>query len=109
MPAYWFRADLPRSFIFAADKWVHGVTFMLLAVWFSGQYARGAYWRIAIGLVGFGIMTELCQGMVSYRMADVMDLWADAAGILVGLVIAVLGAGGWSLRFEGWLQARRRG
>jgi len=108
MPAWWFWGDLPRAALFAVDKWLHGITFALLALWFSGQYQRGAYWRIAIGLFAFGILIELCQRAVSYRTAEMADFWADVAGTVAGLVIASLGPGGWSLRFEEWLVARER-
>jgi hypothetical protein len=45
--------------------------------------------------------------MLTYRSAETMDLVADAVGVAAGLVIAWVGAGGWSLRFENWLQLRQ--
>lgn len=108
MPAWWFWSELPRAALFAADKWLHGITFALLAIWFSGQYARRSYWRIALGLIVFGLLIEFCQRMVSYRTAEFADLVADIAGMFAGLAIGALGAGGWSLRFEQWLAAERR-
>ena len=88
--------------VFGADKWLHAATFLVLAVWFSGQYARHAYWRIALALLAFGIVIELCQRMVTYRTGDLLDLAANAAGIALGLLVAVAGAGGWSMRVENW-------
>jgi VanZ family protein len=73
-------------------------------VWFSGQYARQSYWRIGVGLIAFGALIELIQSMVSYRTAEWMDMYADGVGITIGLIIALLGAGGWSLRMERWLE-----
>jgi len=35
------------------------------------------------------------------------DVAADVVGIVIGLVIASAGLGGWSLRLEGWLVRRR--
>ena len=93
------RFDLPLF-----DKWLHALTFLILALWFSGQYPRSSYWRIAIGLTAFGVLIELCQGMVSYRMAEWKDLFADMFGTGLGLIAAVAGFGGWSLRFERWLK-----
>ena len=86
------------------DKWLHALTFLILALWFSGQYPRSSYWRIAIGLTAFGVLIEVCQGMVSYRMAEWNDLFADMFGTGLGLIAAVAGLGGWSLRFERWLK-----
>ena len=82
--------------------------FLLLAIWFSGQYSRRNYWRIAVGLFIFGVLIEISQRMVAYRTSDWMDLLADSVGILLGLAIAVAGVGGWSMRFEQWLQGRAK-
>ena len=90
----------------ASDKWLHGVTFAFLTVWFSGQYGPRSYWRVALGMLAFGGFIELCQRMLSYRSAESLDLLADAIGIAVGLAIAAAGAGGWSLRLETWLARR---
>jgi len=109
MPAVWFwpdRAEFIAWFI-DFDKWLHGGTFVFLAVWFAGQYRAGSYWRIGIGLILFGVMIEGCQRLVTYRSADVFDIVADAAGIIVGLTIAMAGIGGWSLRVEDWYRSRK--
>lgn len=108
-PAMWFWSDRVRmvSWIGGIDKWMHVATFATLAVWFAGQYRPRSYWRIAIGLLGFGLLIELCQRMVTYRTAEWFDVAADSIGIIVGLAIAMLGIGGWCLRFESWLINRR--
>lgn len=109
MPAFWFLDD-SREFVtwfMGVDKWLHAFTFLFLAVWFAGQYARSSYWRIAAGLILFGILIEVCQRVVSYRSAEWYDLAADVAGVVVGLTIAWLGVGGWSLRAEAWLTQRQ--
>ena len=104
MPAVWFWPDR-RGFVdwfVNVDKWLHGITFVLLAVWFAGQYRRKSYWRIGIGLLFFGVLIEACQRLVTYRSADWLDIAADAAGITVGLAVAMAGLGGWSL----WVESR---
>ena len=106
LPADWFWSEGPDSPFFVSDKWVHGVTFAALALWFSGQYARRSYWRLIMGLAAFGLLIEMTQRMVSYRTAEWMDLLADLLGLAVGMVVALAGAGGWCLRFEEWLQNR---
>lgn len=106
VPADWFWPDGPDSPFFMSDKWLHGITFTVLALWFAGQYARHSYWRLILGLVAFGLLIEVTQRMVSYRTAEWTDLLADLLGVGVGMGIAMAGAGGWCLRFEGWLQNR---
>lgn len=108
IPAAWLWPDRPEisSWFKLNDKWTHLVTFALLALWFSGQYRVAAYWRIALGLLAFGLLIEICQRGVGYRTAEWFDVAADMAGIILGLVIATAGVGGWSLRVESWLQRR---
>lgn len=105
MPALWF--EIPHAKFLLLDKWLHALTFLFLALWFSGQYKRSSYWRLAVGLTVFGVLIELCQGMISYRMADWRDLSADVLGTGLGLIIALAGLGGWSRRFEQWLARER--
>jgi VanZ family protein len=108
MPAIWFWPDRVRmvDWLTNLDKWAHMLTFAFLAVWFAGQYTRRSYWRIAAGLVGFGILIELCQRLVGYRSAEWLDIGADVFGIFIGLLIGLAGAGGWSQRFENRYLAR---
>ena len=108
MPAIWFWPDRVRlgATLEDLDKWAHALAFALLAVWFAGQYRRAAYWRIAVGLVGFGVLIEICQRAVGYRSAEWLDIGADIAGVVIGLMIGLAGAGGWSQRFENRYLAR---
>ena len=80
MPAVWFWPDRGRldDLIGGLDKWAHAGTFAALAIWFSGQYRVRSYWRIAIGLLAFGLLIEACQRMVTYRTAEWHDVVADA-------------------------------
>jgi hypothetical protein len=107
MPAMWFMQEMRDPRFAHSDKWFHAITFMLLTVWFAGQYSRRSYWRIAAGMLAFGAFIEICQRVLTtYRSAETLDFAADAIGITAGLLIAWAGAGGWSLRVEQWIAAR---
>lgn len=104
MPTMWLWPRPDDALL--SDKWLHLLTFFFLSLWFAGQYARRSYWRLIVGLTAFGVLIELGQSMISYRSAEWMDLIADIGGIVIGLTIAIAGLGGWSLRFEQWLENR---
>jgi len=108
MPVVWFWSGKVELLVWIAsiDKWLHGVTFLVLTVWFAGQYRPLSYWRVVVGLLAFGLIIEVCQRMVSYRTADWFDVAADAAGITIGIAVAIAGAGGWCLRVENWFHNR---
>ena len=92
-----------------ADKWLHGITFVFLAIWFAGQYRPRSYWRIGVGLICFGFLIEACQRLVTYRSADWFDIVADVAGITVGIAVAMAGLGGWRLWIEDRLSNQKAG
>ncbi|MGB5628087.1 MAG: VanZ family protein [Woeseiaceae bacterium] len=109
-PALWFfdTVNDALSWLDNSDKWVHALTFVALAIWFAGLFERRAWWRIAIGLLLFGLLVEFLQLQLSYRMADWHDIAANTAGIIVGLAVAAAGLGGWALRIEGWYSRRNQ-
>ena len=96
----------PTPSVSHADKWIHGVTFLVLALWFTGQYARSHYIWIFVGLCAYGALIELGQALIPYRTAEWLDLGADAAGALAGIIVALLLTGGWSVYAERWLDER---
>ena len=106
-PSWWFETKAEAiSWFEHADKWLHGITFLGLTLWFAGLVARHAWGRMAFGLFLFGLLIEACQLLVGYRMGDWIDLGADTLGILLGMAIAAAGLGGWGLRLEYWYSRR---
>lgn len=111
LPADWFLPDRIEliNWFGGADKWAHAAAFALITVWFAGLYPRSAYWKIAIGMLAYGVLIELCQGLITYRSAEWPDVGADVIGIGVGLLLALIGAGGWCLAVENWYADRQGG
>ena len=111
LPAVWFLPDRVKlvTWFGGIDKWAHAAAFAFLTVWFAGLYPKKAYWRIAIGMAAYGVLIELCQGLISYRSAEWPDLGADAIGIAAGLSLALIGGGGWCLAAEKWYFQRTAG
>lgn len=65
------------------DKLEHALIFALLA--WSGCRIWDTSRRVIIGLLTYGLMIELLQGLTTYRSADALDLLADAAGLFLGV------------------------
>ena len=108
-PSIWFGNTANAMSLFKhADKWVHGITFFVLAVWFAGLVERRRYWLVGAGLIVFGALLEFFQMYVRYRMADQFDMAANTAGIIAGLAVALAGLGGWGLRIEDWYARRNQ-
>jgi VanZ family protein len=88
--------------ITVSDKIEHAGSYFLLMIWFAGLYRRSSHPWIALGLLLLGIGLEVLQLGTTTRTFDVRDMLADAAGILLGLVLSM-----WLL--EGWCQRLERG
>ena len=107
-PAFWFDSKVEAlSWFQHVDKWLHGLTFVVLSLWFAGLFARRSYIWIAAGLMVFGMVIEACQLTVSHRMGEWLDVGANTLGIITGLLLALAGLGGWGLRVEAWYSRRQ--
>lgn len=89
------------------DKFEHTILYAFLMVWFAGLYPRSRYLIIAIGLFLMGGAIELAQGAMHMgREADLRDVVANTTGIVVGLLLALAGLGGWAEWIDGWARPR---
>ena len=79
---------VPAPDVGVGDKLSHLVTYFTLAAWFSLLATSRASlgWTIA-GLLAYGILLELLQGMTGYRYAEWGDVLANASGTLAGILL----------------------
>lgn len=91
------------------DKLEHAAGYALLTIWFCGIYPRSRYWVVAAGFLLMGITIEALQGGMRWgRQGDVYDVYANAAGIALGVLLArVTPAGHWARRVETLLMRRQ--
>jgi len=84
------------------DKFMHAVTFVLLAVWFGGLQRATLNKRLLLAalLLSFGVFIEILQSFTVYRSAELADFVADAGGVFLGLVLLQLGFSRWPLFIE---------
>ena len=73
-----------------SDKVGHFIAYGSLMFWFCQLY-RGTRSRIAYaaGFIAMGIAIEFVQGATGYRSFEVMDMVADAIGVLLGWAAAL--------------------
>jgi VanZ family protein len=83
-----FVSLMPVPDVGVSDKFSHLLTYFLLAGWFSliaaSRVSLG--WTIA-GLLAYGILLELLQGMTVYRYAEWGDVLANASGTMAGILL----------------------
>jgi VanZ family protein len=97
--------SLPQTGV--SDKLEHAVAYGVLSLWFAGLYPRSRYVVIALGLLLMGIGIEWAQGAMHFgRQRDFHDVLANFVGVVGGLLVALVGLGGWAQRVETWVRSR---
>ncbi|RMF95145.1 MAG: VanZ family protein [Gammaproteobacteria bacterium] len=87
------------------DKDAHLLVFGLLMLWFGGVFRPRTLPAVAAGLLAFGALIEVLQGLLPYRSAEFADLLFDAGGIVLGWALAVAGLRHWTRWIEAGLAA----
>ncbi len=79
---------LPMPDVGVGDKLSHLVTYVFLGGWFGLLAAnrRVLCWTV-VGLMAYGVLLELLQGMTTYRYAEWGDVLANGSGILIGVTV----------------------
>ena len=76
----------------SADKIEHALAYCLLMLWFCQVcLQRLSRIRLAVMLITMGIAIEFMQGATGYRTFDYADMLANAAGVMVGWLLAATG------------------
>ncbi len=68
------------------DKGNHALAFAVLAFLALHGWSGRVLWLFA-GHVGFGVLIEVLQGLVTYRSFDSLDILANIAGLALGAVM----------------------
>jgi VanZ family protein len=71
------------------DKLGHMLAYAVLMYWFASLYeAPGRRAALAVGLITMGIALEFVQHWTGYRLFEVADMAAGAAGVVAGWIVA---------------------
>ena len=81
------------------DKAQHAIAFGTLAVLAALAYPEASRLRIALLLIGQGVLIEVLQYYGGYRFGDWQDAVADGVGVLGGLMGVT-----WLMRLEWFSQ-----
>jgi VanZ family protein len=83
------------------DKVEHFSAYFVLMIWFAGLYPRAKHLRVAGALLFLGIALDVLQGtLTTTRAFELLDIAADAVGILAALALSRWALEGWCLRLE---------
>lgn len=93
------------------DKAAHLGAYCVLMLWFRQLYHSRESLGFAVGFTGMGVILELLQGAIGSRSFDLLDMFANAAGVMLGWALGASFFAGWLRRAEVWLQkgCARRG
>ncbi len=80
---------------------MHGVAYAGLMGWFAQLYKNDlARLLLLLGLVAFGVGIELLQGLTPSRHLEVLDMVANASGVLLAWSLSYTFFGNIIERFE---------
>jgi len=83
-----------------SDKIIHCVVFGGLMVWFAALFPPSFDARVFATLLVYGLIMELLQSLAPNRLAEFGDIVADAAGLLVGVLLVKTSLRRWPLWLE---------
>ncbi len=73
----------------ASDKLLHTLAYGVAMIWFGLCFKRDKLYPIGAGLVFMGIALEVIQGQTGYRTMSLFDIFANCAGVAVGLLFSI--------------------
>jgi len=83
------------------DKLLHFSAYTGLSAGFSTLvHSHRQLSGVAVGLIGFGILIEILQGLTGYRFMEALDVLANSVGVLCGLLIRLTPFPRWFRLFE---------
>lgn len=86
--------SLPHTGIQHGDKFGHALAYIVL-MWWWGQLSQSLRTRalVAVALTLMGIAIEYAQGATGWRTFDARDMFANTAGVIIGLALLYMGLG----------------
>ena len=81
---------VPDTGVQVSDKIMHFVVYFILSAGFMVLvHQQSNVFKVAIGLMFYGVALEFLQGLTGYRMFELLDMVANSSGVVVGLLVRV--------------------
>ena len=100
LPSHWFFSSDDHIDSQIIDKIFHAFVYFCLVLWFSGHYKITFAFFLVITL--YGALIEFIQYFLPYRSAELMDIFSNQIGVIVGIIFSMSGLCGWSKKFENY-------
>jgi VanZ family protein len=71
-----------------SDKILHALAYAVAMFWFGLCFRRERLYKISLILLILGIVIEIIQGQTGYREMSLFDIFANVAGIVIGLLLS---------------------
>ncbi len=84
LPSHWFFSSDDHIDSQIIDKIFHAFVYFCLVLWFSGQYKITFTFFLVITL--YGALIEFIQYFLPYRSAELMDIFSNQIGVIVGII-----------------------
>ena len=100
--------ELPDLGIDWLDKLLHLAAYAFLMTWFVQLHPPARYALLAAGVASMGVGLELLQALTQYRSLELLDMTANALGVVAGWGLGAMGINTLFLKFEAWWFERDR-
>ena len=98
---------VPSPNLPGGDKAEHFLGYLALSAWFTALVQRRRYVLVIVSLLALGAFIEVAQTLMALgREGDWLDMLANIAGVLVGLLVALASRESWLVRAEQWIATR---
>lgn len=86
--------SLPHTGVEHGDKFGHALAYIVL-MWWWGQLSQSLRTRalMAAAFALMGVAIEYAQGATGWRTFDTRDMFANAAGVIIGMALLYAGLG----------------
>ena len=73
------------QYVSHSDKLIHAFAYAILGLWFAQITPANKLVGLLLALFSYGVLIELFQTVLPYRMGSWLDLGANSAGLVIAM------------------------